>query len=504
MFAGSSNKLRTVGRAVHTYEGYYDSDVKLVWMSLPMRVWALLGARFGASGEREQVDTEEWLKGQEEDEVIRAAAPRRQGTIWTNVFCWAGLRTSGDGTDVRGATNDDTSHLAVIDEMDPYTLGVFPQEEALPIIRILVDVSYVKVQARQTDTSNAEPLSQVILHHRCPYDSSERQGNQSLFPYISLDVSCRGVSSKTFRAIEPDHDSIYTKMLELILLDNTRDRLIESRYAFKQHNDDVARSNFSGRLLSKFRADLGCASSRANEGFNSILTVAPSELTVVEAAAMLMRRPGFQSCSSLLSIFSNTPSISKGDRGEVVAALILLKAIDNCCFAPNSHTRRRFIAPRGPYKVLLKSTPSEGDRDGTFEEIFKGSNIYFTHFIKVLNRQVLTQEMLLRYIVRGAAVFCADGQQGVDLVVSFIYKGTRMTRTNISILLCQVKNDADYTRTPVRSLFDNMDLTKPSFKTFPDGGTPPIIRMAFALEAGLAESISDEPSNASGHIIIMV
>ncbi|EMD38829.1 hypothetical protein CERSUDRAFT_92862 [Gelatoporia subvermispora B] len=123
--------------------------------------------------------------------------------------------------------NDDTSHLAVIDEMDPYTLGVFPQEEALPIIRILVDVSYMKVQARQTDTSNAEPPSQVVLHHRCPYDSSERQGNQSLLPYTSLDVSCRGVSSKTFRAIEPDRDSIYTKMLELILLDDTRDRLEE-------------------------------------------------------------------------------------------------------------------------------------------------------------------------------------------------------------------------------------------------------------------------------------
>ncbi|EMD38830.1 hypothetical protein CERSUDRAFT_92863 [Gelatoporia subvermispora B] len=251
-----------------------------------------------------------------------------------------------------------------------------------------------------------------------------------------------------------------------------------------------------------------------DEGFNSILTVAPSEPTVVEAAAMLMRRPGFQSCSSLLSIFSNTPSISKGDRGEVVAALILLEAIDNCCFAPNSHTRRRFIAPvidfmqsllkRGPYEVLLKSMPSEGDRDGTFEEIFKDSNIYFTHFVKVLDSQVLTQEMLLRYIVRGAAVFCADRQQGVDLVVPFIYKGTRMTRTNVSILLCQVKNDTDYTRTPVRNLFDNMDPTKPSFKTFPDGGTLPIIRMVFALEAGLAKSFSDEPSNAPGHNIIIV
>ncbi|OCH86957.1 hypothetical protein OBBRIDRAFT_890135 [Obba rivulosa] len=249
-----------------------------------------------------------------------------------------------------------------------------------------------------------------------------------------------------------------------------------------------------------------------DEGFLSLLTVAPSEPTVVEGAAWLMHQDGFESCSALHSIFSNMPSISKGDRGEFVAANILLEALDNCSFV--NKIRERYIVPvvdfmkgllrNGPFEVLMKSRASSGDGDETFEELFKDSKMYITHFIKIIDRKVLTQEMLLRCIVRGAAIICADCQDCVDLILPFIIKGERLIRTNVSLVAVQVKNNLSYRRNPHRSLFNKMDPTYRRMKIFPKDFALPVIRMVFALEAQLAENFSDETADTHGHNIIVL
>ncbi|OCH85213.1 hypothetical protein OBBRIDRAFT_860305, partial [Obba rivulosa] len=225
--------------------------------------------------------------------------------------------------------------------------------------------------------------------------------------------------------------------------------------------------------------------------FTSMLTVAPSEPTVVEAAAKVMRTPGFVSCTALQTVL-RSPNMSKGDRGELVVANILLQALDDYAFG-TSATRVHYITPTikffetllpdAAFKELMKSPPScgaTGDKR-TFEEVFKNSRLYVTHFVKVLDRKMLTRKNLLRLMVRGAAVICADGQDGIDLLLAKLHLNDKMKVENISIVLIQSKNKQNIGRTPHVALFDAMDPYL--LGIFPPEHELPVIRVVFALEA---------------------
>ncbi|KAI0287897.1 hypothetical protein BC826DRAFT_1041486 [Russula brevipes] len=78
-------------------------------------------------------------------------------------------------------------------------------------------------------------------------------------------------------------------------------------------------------------------------------------------------------------------------------------------------------------------------------------------------------------------ILCADGQHGIDLVIPVVHSQGVLSRDNMTAILIQVKNDANFTS--VRShLFDGMDPLTTGIGVFDSTHeSRPIIRMVFAL-----------------------
>jgi hypothetical protein len=122
------------------------------------------------------------------------------------------------------------------------------------------------------------------------------------------------------------------------------------------------------------------------------------------------------------------------------------------------------------------------DHNKTFAETFKDAHLYITHFIKVYDYESLSAEFLLKCIVRGVAIVCADNQRGVDMVLPMLYKDSLLKIENITCILKQSKNDPTFSTKPQRYLYDAMNPI--TLRILNESTTPPpVIRMVYALAA---------------------
>jgi hypothetical protein len=242
-----------------------------------------------------------------------------------------------------------------------------------------------------------------------------------------------------------------------------------------------------------------------HKGFESAVTVSPSEPLLAEAARHAMARGSFDLPASLAQELQ-TPGIAKGYRGELAALVILILAIDaaiknhdpppqpakilnnspkwkisvrsidsflGCLIANTAYTR---IQGAKPTKAR---TEQEATRD--FKTTFKNSKVYFNHFVKLDDLDLLSRDDLYKLIARGAAILCADGQGGVDIIVPFLFRNHFLNAMDVSAIFIQVKNAKKYTTKPDPLLFDLMDPFKLGFFKKSDKKVVPIIRMVFAL-----------------------
>jgi hypothetical protein len=120
-----------------------------------------------------------------------------------------------------------------------------------------------------------------------------------------------------------------------------------------------------------------------------------------------------------------------------------------------------------------------------FKKTFADAKMYFNHFVKVADYQVINRDYLWRMILRGAAIVCANNQAGVEFIIPFCYSDKELGRANVSGMFWQIKNDARFGGHPHAYLFDAMDPYK--LGTYDDqdedaetGGLP-IIRVVAAL-----------------------
>jgi len=51
---------------------------------------------------------------------------------------------------------------------------------------------------------------------------------------------------------------------------------------------------------------------------------------------------------------------------------------------------------------------------------FKGATLYFNHFFRVDEKDVLNRQRLKASVARGAAAFFSDRQENFDIVISFL------------------------------------------------------------------------------------
>ncbi len=114
---------------------------------------------------------------------------------------------------------------------------------------------------------------------------------------------------------------------------------------------------------------------KVNDGFDTIVSVAPSEPIMAEGARLLMSDSKFDLPGSLLHELQ-TPGLDKGNRGELVCLVLLLLACDRAvavakaeAAAKAEEVTRAFsvhqffknLLNENDYDELLEAVPSRGD-----------------------------------------------------------------------------------------------------------------------------------------------
>ena len=232
-------------------------------------------------------------------------------------------------------------------------------------------------------------------------------------------------------------------------------------------------------------------------GFETAVTIAPSEPLLAEASSLIMSNPAFNLPRCLLTELE-CQGLDKGNRGELIGMALCLLARDAAVKNESDDRVTTQVIPVSSFirelvaspDHILNSNPvrarTSDEARKTFEETFSKSNIFFNHFVKFRDRGVINRCYLWLLIVRGAAGLCADFQFGVDIVIPFVFFDRRLRRINVSAIFIQCKNDASFQTTPRQYLFDMMNPFDIQFFDETETNPLPVIRMVFALASPTA------------------
>jgi hypothetical protein len=263
--------------------------------------------------------------------------------------------------------------------------------------------------------------------------------------------------------------------------------------------------------------------------FHNMVTISPSEPLLAEAAYKTMAtctNTGDMTQALLGHIDSSY--LNAGDRGEVIAALLLLLAWDKVMADPNR--KKPFPADAPPREHKLED---DGGRRGriltvlefldaliptvdvrksgavrateeslnvTLEKAFPDAYIWFNYFIKVHDFNVVNRQYLWRLIGRGAAVICANNHRGIDIVIPILF-GNILKPECVSAIFIQVKNDKSFTANVRTALFTAMDPFNVGFFSKGEKAVYPIIRMVFALASNVSAVKVKEPVRRAGRSV---
>jgi len=223
----------------------------------------------------------------------------------------------------------------------------------------------------------------------------------------------------------------------------------------------------------------------ATSDFEVLFSTVGSEPLLAEAAATAMADRETNPVRLLSNLMGNN-CISHGERGELVAALLVMQARD----ALTRGKSRRWVYVCDFMKSLLGdsartnlASPSvmfSKEEDRPLAEKFKDARMWFNHVLKVRNTDLINVRYLWKFISRGAMILCANNQRGVDIVLPVCYSGDVLSRRNVTAILIQVKNDTSFGEEIHGHLFDAMNPF--TINLFDKQSQPlPIIRMVFAL-----------------------
>jgi len=146
--------------------------------------------------------------------------------------------------------------------------------------------------------------------------------------------------------------------------------------------------------------------------------------------------------------------IAKGEKGELVARLILILAMYKALNLPDTSGHlepipsvdvRDFLQallPDGDHvDKFWASSPCRGGVSGapTVDKIYQNAKIYFTHFV----RYAITPEAkhLWAAVVRGQAIQCSFQQEEVDIIIPVVLDAqAKLAEKHMSAILIQVRN----------------------------------------------------------------
>lgn len=206
----------------------------------------------------------------------------------------------------------------------------------------------------------------------------------------------------------------------------------------------------------------------------------PSEPVLAEAAARIMNDTSYGSPVENLKRFLQNGLISKGERGEVVARLLLTLAHDQALPSGLPSASPRYSRPV-PVLDFLKnlinlkywdgvrqSRPANVIGGQTLEEAFKDARLNFTHFVKARDPKIISDEIAWMGLARGMAFVCAYGGEAIDLVIPILLWGEHLNRWVVSAIFFQFKNRASKRRVNIIDAAKLGFFTPPNHMTKPD------------------------------------
>ncbi|KAF5341557.1 hypothetical protein D9757_014561 [Collybiopsis confluens] len=232
-----------------------------------------------------------------------------------------------------------------------------------------------------------------------------------------------------------------------------------------------------------------------DEGFLRFTSFNPSEPIVAEGAYNLMydNRLSFNAPQALSNILHGF-SVHQGDRGELVAMLLITLARDSAVSSSSNGVcgvveflQKLIYQPTQSsdhFSLLMGIKPSvyqgSKDQNTTLESAFRKIQLHFNHFVKRQQQDHLSDEVLRGFIARCAAVMGANNQSGIDLVAPTVL-GDELSKSSQGFIMWQVKNDDSYTAKIQTDLFEKMDPVRMGFLGKDERLATPIIRIVFAL-----------------------
>lgn len=202
---------------------------------------------------------------------------------------------------------------------------------------------------------------------------------------------------------------------------------------------------------------------------DSVLTLAPAEPLLGEAARLIMTNGrSFRPVNALREEF-RLPDVERGPRGEACVALMACLASDAASLKAKSRvfTVKGFLDNLFRDKQWADATPSvihprhkSKFNDQKLRHVLSGSKMYFSYFIKVNNHRLINKQFLWRLLARGAAIICANCQPGADLIIPYVYYDRKVNRWTVGAIILQIKNDKKYGQYPHEYLFEDMDPYK--------------------------------------------
>jgi hypothetical protein len=224
---------------------------------------------------------------------------------------------------------------------------------------------------------------------------------------------------------------------ETLLMEFAKQKLLDGPIVLSQDDRPGTLACLSVRFALEFdmdgtARDVACAQVErhmrlcvaATTGLETLVTVAGSEPLLAEAAYELMEGTQTNAVRHLVG-HSDLHCVDRGRRGELVAALLTMRACDVAREA--SSFKRRWVSviafmkallPPTEYEILRKSRPTfwrtEGEEDQLFEDTFKNYGMWFNHVIKIEDIKMISVDNLWKFVTRGAMILCANNQEGVD------------------------------------------------------------------------------------------
>ena len=224
----------------------------------------------------------------------------------------------------------------------------------------------------------------------------------------------------------------------------------------------------------------------ATGGLEVLFSTVGSEPLLAEAAAKVMAR-GNASPIRQLSKLVGKNCINHGERGELVAALLVMQARDALTTGDKSSRwvsvcdfMHSLLGDAARTNLAFPSVAFSEQEHQPLATAFKNARMWFNHILKVRNSDLINVRHLWKFISRGAMILCANNQRGVDIVLPVCYSGNVLSRRDVTAILIQVKNDETFDGNIRDHLFEAMDPF--TINLFDKESEPrPIIRMVFAL-----------------------